>query len=783
MLNNKTLLITTHNIKQNILLKRKQLTNIKIMSLEELISKLTFTYNNEAIYYLIEKYKFKYEVARIYLDNLKYIENKKYFNNKLDFLVNLKHELEDNNLLIKDEIFKQYIRDKKIIIYGYEYINNYQKKILKDYNYEIKQEEKEKNKTDIYEFQTIENEIVFVATKIIELINNGIDINKIKIINLNKSYYNTVKKIFKFYNIPIKLNKKTSIYETNIGQYFIENIDNNVEQLLENIKEKYDLNNEKNLEIYNKIIEICNNYNWNKNIKVIKEMITYDLRNNYLKQQELKNKIECIDIKDSFVNDEYIFLINFNNESIPKTYKDEDYINDKLKQQLNIETSCELNKIERKIIKEKIEQIKNLIITYRLKDNNGEYTISNLNEELNYNIIKNNKNNFKYSNIYNKVYLASSLDNYLKYGKLDDNTPLLFSNYKNIEYQKYDNKFSGIDKNKLINYLDNKLLLSYSSLDNYNRCGFRYYLNNILKINVYEETFMTIIGNIFHDVLSKMTNPNFDLDDEYNNYIKNMNKDFTKKETYFLDKLKEELRFVVETIQQQQQYISLDKALFEEKIYINKDKNIKITFMGIIDKLLYKEFPDKTLVAIIDYKTGNPNLDLTKTIYGIDIQLPIYIYLSKNTNKFKNVEILGFYLQKILDNQVVLDYKNDYEKIKRDKLKLQGYSNSNEDILKYFDKNYVDSEIVKSLKISSKGFYSYSKILTSKQIDTLEKIVDKKINEAIDNILDSNFKINPKKIGNDNIGCAYCNFKDICYMKEEDLIYLKEYKNLDFLNN
>ena len=61
-------------------------------------------------------------------------------------------------------------------------------------------------------------------------------------------------------------------------------------------------------------------------------------------------------------------------------------------------------------------------------------------------------------------------------------------------------------------YLNNELTLSYSSIDNYYKCAFKYYLNNILKIDEFEETFYTIIGSLFHYVLSKMNNDNFDLD-------------------------------------------------------------------------------------------------------------------------------------------------------------------------------------------------------------------------------------------------------------------------------
>ena len=38
--------------------------------------------------------------------------------------------------------------------------------------------------------------------------------------------------------------------------------------------------------------------------------------------------------------------------------------------------------------------------------------------------------------------------------------------------------------------------------------------------------------------------------------------------------------------------------------------------------------------------------------YGIGMQLPVYLYLAKNSNKLSNVKVAGFYLQKVLNNEV-----------------------------------------------------------------------------------------------------------------------------------
>jgi len=79
------------------------------------------------------------------------------------------------------------------------------------------------------------------------------------------------------------------------------------------------------------------------------------------------------------------------------------------------------------------------------------------------------------------------------------------------------------------------------------------------------------------------------------------------------------------------------------------------------------------------------------------------------------------------------------------------------------------------MKVKKDGeLASTSNALTDMEMDNIIETVDVKIKEAMDNILDTNFIINPKKKGNDNLSCTFCKFRDICYRNEKDFIYLKD---------
>ena len=118
---------------------------------------------------------------------------------------------------------------------------------------------------------------------------------------------------------------------------------------------------------------------------------------------------------------------------------------------------------------------------------------------------------------------------------------------------------------------------------------------------------------------------------------------------------------------------------------------------------------------------------------------------------------------------------------KEDKLKLMGYSIDDDYLVSMFDSTYENSKMIKSMKITSKGFSHYTKVLSEEAIDNLVKIVDLKIKEAFKEISKGNFSIDPKVIANENIGCRFCSYQDLCFKTGKDLVYLEEKNDLTYL--
>lgn len=766
--NNKIVILNDYT-KKSFIKKINKLINVKVITLSELKRKYYFDYDNKAIYFISEKYKCIPEVAKIYIENTYFIKD--IDTKKVNFLKEVKKDLDTNNLLTYNPLFKEYLKGKDIVLYNLKYIDKFYKNIFEELercsNVTIYNDSESSSVKELYKANNSEEEIAFVCSCITKLIKSGININNIKLANVKSDYEFIIRKTFKLFNIPINLPSFETIKSTSLVIKFKELYNSDINETIDKLKEF--INTKEENDIFKSIVNVVNSYLWCNDFNLVKDMVFNDIDNIKTPRETLKNAVEVIEFKRELISDnDYVFLIGYNEGVIPVNYKDEDYLSDTIKEKLNISTSFELNENAMNEVKDSIKNIKHLVVTYPNHNLSSEIYVSSsyekdLFEEKELNI------SFNESNNYNKLRLISEKDENSKFGTVTDNLLKLSSHYKDMKYSSYDNKYKMIDKSKIKDFFKNGLTLSYTSMNDYYMCSFRYYLDYILKVNKYEDSFEAVVGTIFHKILSMCFEMDIDIIRTYETEIENSNYEFSESEKFFLSILKDELVLVIETIKNQLNYTQLNKSMYEKEIIVDVDKNLHIRFKGFIDKILYNEFNGKTVVAIIDYKTGNPNLNINNSIYGLEMQLPVYIYLIKN--EIKDVKIGGFYLQKILNNIT------DKEK-RLDGLKLQGYTNSDLDIIDKVDSSFNDSKVIKSLRTSSKGFYAYSKVINDEEIEVLNNIVRNKIKEASNDILDSKFNINPKEMNNDVIGCKFCKYKDICFMKPKDTVTLKEVKNI-----
>ena len=741
----------------------KELHSIKFMTKKEFINNYYFSYNDNAIYYLMNKYNFNLDVTKVYLNNLYIIDtNKDYNNKKLLFLRDIKKELIDNNLLIFNNLFKNYIKDKTIEVYNYYDLDKYEELAL-NYKLDI---QKVKINNKVLEFNTIEEEINYVCIKIIELLKNGVDINKIFLTNVSNDYLYIIKNLFNYYNIPININYKDSIYGNKIVQDFLKT-------------KELDLEDSNKNNINKKIINILEELsNIDENNPIYNKLLIDKLKNTYTDPIIKTNSVNIRDIYNyEFNSDDHVFLIGFNQDILPVMRKDIDFISDSIKDEVDMYKTNYLNSREKDIVAYLLSKIKNLYLSYKLNTPFKSFYRSPLINDLSIDVEHISNDNWSLSNTYNKIRLGEMLDYYYLYGEKDKYLKELNTHY-DIKYKEYNNDYSGINNDIYLKNLPYPLKLSYTSINSYNECNFKYYINYVLKLNKYEDSFAAYIGSLYHKILSLCLNPGFDFNKEYLKYIEE--KELSLKEKILLVRIRKELEDFINILKKQQTLTGYDNFYFEKKFSVSINNEVSIEFVGYIDKIMYYKNMEDTYYSIIDYKTGNIDTNIEPMKYGLHMQLPAYLYLVNYSKEISNPIFTGIYYQNILYDYPT--WSKNLEKERNDKYLLKGYSTDKTDILERFDSTYHDSELIKSMKYNpDKGFSSHTKLINDDTMFELIKYTKNKIDENVNDIISGKFDINPKVYGNENISCKYCQFKDLCFMRPDNIKYLEKVDNLDFL--
>ena len=127
------------------------------------------------------------------------------------------------------------------MIYIYDYISKFDLDILKKkgINAQIINKNVLDFNHDVYEFEDIKDEIYFILSKIIDLLNNGVDINNIKLCNVTSEYENDIKRMFKMFNISLNIKDNKSIKSSLIAKDFIDILENNnIDETLDFITNK-----------------------------------------------------------------------------------------------------------------------------------------------------------------------------------------------------------------------------------------------------------------------------------------------------------------------------------------------------------------------------------------------------------------------------------------------------------------------------------------------------------------------------------------------------------------
>lgn len=733
------------------LAKQKEIYRITFLSLEEFKEHYFYAIKKEeALAFLYEKTHLKISILKEKLALLYQIDpKKKYRSKKLNELVSLYYLLDEQGFIVKDLAFQKYLKSFQICVMGYPYLDAYEENMFDSCHAEKIPFSSPYTLPPVYSFQTVEEELAAVAGRIRELHEQGIPYNKIRLTGISSDYTYLLERIFSLFKIPYVGSERHSLFATEIAKDYLNSMDSST------IKDT--TFRKKIVSIENRLLHIS------KESEAYPVLLKEKLKTTYLDEVKYQDAVSIIDFYHLIPEeDTYTFVLGFNQNALPKVFKDEEYLSDEEKKELASDTSITKNKKYKQMTVSLLKSLANLWISYKESSLSNHFFPSSsiLEESL---VVENySKQSYVYSQTYSSICLGEMLDTFLIYGEKHPDLEKLLVSFQDFPYRSYQHAYKKIPL-----YLDPEkpFYLSYSSLNDYALCKFKYYSKYILKLEKSEQTFPTVLGNIYHDVLSHMYDASFDFESSWEKALSKYT--LTKKEQILLRRLKKELAFIIPVIEEQDSKSAFSKRLFEQKIELPLGDNVVLK--GFVDKISFCELYGKIHYVIYDYKTGSVTLDLTHIDDGLFLQLPVYQVLVEKGKLLPNPHFTGFFYQQLLRPS-----KDQQEKINH--LKLRGYVVDDEEALSIFDETYEQSEVVQGLKMTASGFSKSSKVLSCEDASSMVDRTYQKILEMKTGILKGDFEINPKRLKKENISCKYCSFRDVCFHDEKDIveIHMKE---------
>lgn len=350
----------------------------------------------------------------------------------------------------------------------------------------------------------------------------------------------------------------------------------------------------------------------------------------------------------------------------------------------------------------------------------------------------------------------------------------------------------GKDKDYFLNsdtanlLFGNKIRMSASKFDTFNRCRFSFFLKYGLSAKKIQPAEFDVLqrGTIVHYVLERFITDykeNYsglsdnELDfltdkyiEEYLGLVAGFENIRNTRIEFLISRISRSLKDVVRHV-----CAELSQSLFEPKkceLKIGNGEEIEtvkfpfdngeISLVGSIDRV--DEY--NGYIRIIDYKTGSKSFKLPDILFGLNLQMLIYLYAVTRGNGLDDSAAAGIL------------YQPSSRDIKDEGLAMNGLLPADIDLIKAMDKN-ISGEfvpkpyILKDNSISKRGSYIDASNFTE-IFDYIEKLMKKTGNL----ITSGDIRISPLD-GRESPACKYCDFASVCRIENKSVPRVENYSN------
>ncbi len=346
----------------------------------------------------------------------------------------------------------------------------------------------------------------------------------------------------------------------------------------------------------------------------------------------------------------------------------------------------------------------------------------------------------------------------------------------------------SISKNTAKYLYGEKINMSATKFDTFHRCKFSYFCRYGLKLKKLQQADFDVLqrGTIVHYVLERVIseykenikNLSFDeLDilcdkyiDEYLNSVQGFRSIENAHHKFIISKISRALKEVLH-------HLSLEFAQSDfkpthcELLIGSNDKtavkfpfeNGEINLIGSIDRV--DEY--NGYIRIIDYKTGTKSFKLPDILFGLNLQMLIYLYAVTRGRSLPDDSAAGIFY---------MPAKRD---LNSEGMAMNGLLQGDLDLVKSMEKEN-NGEFIPKLKLNNDGSISKSasSFISKEEFSKIFDHIERLMQNIGASILSGEIKANPID-GRESTACGYCDFKSICKIEDKEILRVPDLKNYE----
>ena len=346
---------------------------------------------------------------------------------------------------------------------------------------------------------------------------------------------------------------------------------------------------------------------------------------------------------------------------------------------------------------------------------------------------------------------------------------------------------------------------SVSRLEQYAACAYAHFIKYGLQLDERDEFEFNVadLGNVFHGVLEEFSRKLSINGLDWRTFTKEQGEQLlneaiisysesygetillsSKRNEYLIKRIQRILTTTVNSLQYQLNKGAFNPAKFEVDfrdagnideinitLTIDEEKRIKekMRLHGRIDRMDLYEDSDNVYVKIIDYKSGKKDFDICSVYYGLQLQLVMYMNVAtameEKEHPGKNIVPSALLYYRINDPMISANTDITPEQINdqiKEKLRMTGIVNSDEEIIKLLDESLVEkSDVIPVDRNKNGSFKASSSIISSEDYKLVSDYVNQKMRSFGKEILQGNIEVNPYELKGQS-ACTYCAYKSIC---------------------